>query len=110
MRLQRQKSISFSTETAVYESQSPPQILLIMTGGILKMSVIFMCDSSLPTYESLKSAWVQDVPMRKSTVRHDQSATDFPGTLQRVLHSLNVSPALTKLLDGKVCISKTTVI
>ncbi|EJD04669.1 phospholipase D/nuclease [Fomitiporia mediterranea MF3/22] len=46
------------------------------------------------------TAWVQDVPMRKTTIRHDPKAADFPGTLQRVLHKLNVPAALTKLLDG----------
>ncbi|KAL5478752.1 hypothetical protein ACEPAI_2029 [Sanghuangporus weigelae] len=47
------------------------------------------------------TAWVQDVPLRRTTIRHDPKATDFPGTLQRVLHTLNVPAALTKLLDDE---------
>ncbi|PAV15621.1 phospholipase D nuclease [Pyrrhoderma noxium] len=46
------------------------------------------------------SVWVQDIPMRKSVIRHDPKAKDFAGTLQRVLHKLNVPVALSKLLDG----------
>lgn len=38
--------------------------------------------------------------MRKSVIRHDPKAKDFAGTLQRVLHKLNVPVALGKLLDG----------
>ncbi|KAL5520516.1 hypothetical protein ACEPAG_9740 [Sanghuangporus baumii] len=47
------------------------------------------------------TAWVTDVPLRRTTIRHDPKATDFPGTLQRVLHTLNVPAALTKLLDDE---------
>ncbi|KAL5525069.1 hypothetical protein ACEPAF_8938 [Sanghuangporus sanghuang] len=47
------------------------------------------------------TAWVQDVPIRQTTIRHDPKAIDFPGTLQRVLHTLNVPAALTKLLDDE---------
>ncbi|KAL5498179.1 hypothetical protein ACEPAH_2309 [Sanghuangporus vaninii] len=47
------------------------------------------------------TAWVQDVPIRQTTIRHDPKAIDFPGTLQRVLYTLNVPAALTKLLDDE---------
>ncbi|OCB86080.1 phospholipase D/nuclease [Sanghuangporus baumii] len=47
------------------------------------------------------TAWVQDVAIRQTTIRHDPKAIDFPGTLQRVLHTLNVPAALTKLLDDE---------
>ena len=50
----------------------------------------------------MKTAWVQDVPIRQTTIRHDPKAADFPGTLQRVLHTLNVPAALTKFLDDEV--------
>ncbi|THH07200.1 hypothetical protein EW145_g3542, partial [Phellinidium pouzarii] len=48
------------------------------------------------------SVWLQDIPMRPTPVRHDDDgkASDFPGTLERVLHSLNVPAALTKFIDG----------
>ncbi|KAI5120005.1 hypothetical protein M0805_008466 [Coniferiporia weirii] len=46
------------------------------------------------------TVWLQDVKLRETPIRHDPKATDFPGTLQRVLHALNVPAALTKLTDG----------
>lgn len=52
-----------------------------------------------------KSVWVQDVPMRQTTIRHDAKAVDFPGTLQRVLDYLNVPNALHEFLDGDVSFS-----
>ncbi|KLO16637.1 phospholipase D/nuclease [Schizopora paradoxa] len=46
------------------------------------------------------SAWVQDIPLRQTAIRHDAKATDFPATLQRVLHQLNVPAALNEHING----------
>ncbi|KAF8637115.1 hypothetical protein AX17_003019 [Amanita inopinata Kibby_2008] len=45
------------------------------------------------------SVWLQDVPQRSSPIPHDPRAPDdFPTVLQRVLHSVNVRPALATML------------
>ncbi|TDL27098.1 phospholipase D/nuclease [Rickenella mellea] len=46
------------------------------------------------------TVWTQDVPLRTSPHAHDPKATDFPATLQKVLHALNVPAALTSHLNG----------
>jgi len=46
------------------------------------------------------SVWVQDVPLRQTPIRHDTKASDFPATLQRVLHQLNVPAALGAHING----------
>ena len=52
-----------------------------------------------------QSVWVQDIPIREDPIRHDAKATDFPGTLQRVLQALNVPAALKMHIDGKVSVT-----
>ncbi|PCH43297.1 phospholipase D/nuclease [Wolfiporia cocos MD-104 SS10] len=46
------------------------------------------------------SAWVQDVPKRRSPIRHDPKADDFAAALVRVLRSINVGPALDNQLKN----------
>ncbi|EPS99962.1 hypothetical protein FOMPIDRAFT_1060549 [Fomitopsis schrenkii] len=46
------------------------------------------------------TAWVQDVPRRPSPIAHDPKADDFPAAFVRVLHGLNVAPALTSHINN----------
>lgn len=52
-----------------------------------------------------KSVWIQDIPMLQTAIRHDANAVDFPGSLQRVLHYLNVPKALDKFVNEDVSFS-----
>ncbi|KAF6750434.1 tyrosyl-DNA phosphodiesterase-domain-containing protein [Ephemerocybe angulata] len=45
------------------------------------------------------SVWLQDVPLRRAAIPHDPKADDFPAALQRMLHSINVSPALKTMIN-----------
>ncbi|TEB20188.1 phospholipase D/nuclease [Coprinellus micaceus] len=45
------------------------------------------------------SVWLQDVPARQTPIRHDPKADDFPATLQHMLHSINVAPALKAMIN-----------
>ncbi|KAJ3548645.1 hypothetical protein NMY22_g1191 [Coprinellus aureogranulatus] len=45
------------------------------------------------------SVWLQDVPKRQTPIRHDPKADDFPATLQYMLHSINVAPALKAMIS-----------
>lgn len=46
------------------------------------------------------SVWLQDFPLRSKPIPHDPKVTDdFPSVMQRVLHSVNVLPALRTLLQ-----------
>ncbi|GJE97021.1 tyrosyl-DNA phosphodiesterase [Phanerochaete sordida] len=43
------------------------------------------------------SVWLQDVPLRATPITHDSKAHDFPAAFMRVLHGVNVAPALISL-------------
>ncbi|KAF9449699.1 phospholipase D/nuclease [Macrolepiota fuliginosa MF-IS2] len=46
------------------------------------------------------SVWVQDLPLRSRPIPHDPKVNDdFPSIMQRVLHAVNVLPALKTLLQ-----------
>ncbi|KAL5520519.1 hypothetical protein ACEPAG_9743 [Sanghuangporus baumii] len=87
--------------------QLPPNLLMTMEEAVcIRRTAQFglyhavlkanFVDYDWRDIERFITAWVTDVPLRQTTIRHDPKATDFPGTLQRVLHTLNVPPALTK--------------
>ncbi|KAG9308121.1 phospholipase D nuclease [Chiua virens] len=43
--------------------------------------------------------WVQDIPLRSNPVVHElKVADDFPFIMQRILHAINVRPALSNML------------
>ncbi|OJT09751.1 Tyrosyl-DNA phosphodiesterase 1 [Trametes pubescens] len=44
------------------------------------------------------SVWVQDIPKRPSPVNHPANTEDFASAMVRVLHALNVAPALINML------------
>ncbi|KAI0049016.1 phospholipase D/nuclease [Auriscalpium vulgare] len=46
------------------------------------------------------SVWVQDVSRRATPIAHDPKANDFPAAFERVLHALNVDPALTSFVHN----------
>src|SRR6266702_2647029 len=48
------------------------------------------------------TVWVQDVPRRPSPIPHEPKADDFPSVLERVLHAINVAPAITNLVSTDV--------
>ena len=49
-----------------------------------------------------KTVWVQDVPKRPSPVAADPKVEDFASAMVRVLHGVNVAPALVNLLKNEV--------
>ncbi|KAH8115094.1 phospholipase D/nuclease [Phellopilus nigrolimitatus] len=75
-------------------------IKVIYKDGRLRVAVPTANFADFDWRDIENTVWLQDIPMRRTAVRHDPKATDFPATLQRVLTSLNVPAALTKLLDG----------
>ncbi|CAL1698599.1 unnamed protein product [Somion occarium] len=46
------------------------------------------------------SVWVQDVPLRPRPIPHESKANDFPAAWTRILHSLNVAPALITMVKN----------
>jgi tyrosyl-DNA phosphodiesterase-1 len=47
--------------------------------------------------------WLQDIPKRDTPIARDSKVVDdFPTMFQRVLHALNVRPALQNLLRNEV--------
>lgn len=56
------------------------------------------CDS----WNVFQTTWVQDLPKRPSPVAHDPKADDFPASFVRVLHALNVAPALSSHINHDV--------
>jgi tyrosyl-DNA phosphodiesterase 1 len=52
----------------------------------------------------MQTAWLQDVPLRPSPAqqRDPKGLEDFPAMMQRVLHAVNVRPALVSLLKADV--------
>ncbi|KZT08989.1 phospholipase D/nuclease [Laetiporus sulphureus 93-53] len=47
------------------------------------------------------SVWLQDFPPRPSPISRDSEAEDFPTALTRVLHAVNVAPALNSHLQNE---------
>ncbi|KAF8961659.1 tyrosyl-DNA phosphodiesterase-domain-containing protein [Flammula alnicola] len=46
------------------------------------------------------SVWLQDIPLRSKPTPHDPKASDdFPAALQRMLHGVNVRPALAAMIS-----------
>ncbi|KAF8154246.1 tyrosyl-DNA phosphodiesterase-domain-containing protein [Crassisporium funariophilum] len=46
------------------------------------------------------SVWLQDIPLRSKPIPHDPKASgDFPSSLQRMLHAVNVKPALVTMIS-----------
>jgi tyrosyl-DNA phosphodiesterase-1 len=67
------------------------------------MSVFAVYLGSTGTYLPVdQSVWLQDVPARQTPIRHDPKADDFPATLQHMLHSINVAPALKAMINDNV--------
>jgi len=51
-----------------------------------------------------QSVWLQDIPLRSKPIPHDPKASDdFAATLQRMLHAVNVKPALSAMISDNVC-------
>ncbi|KAF8991300.1 phospholipase D nuclease [Cyathus striatus] len=42
--------------------------------------------------------WLQDISLRSTPIPHDAKANDFPATLQHMLNSINVRPALSTMI------------
>ncbi len=49
-----------------------------------------------------KTVWVQDVPKRPSPAAADPKVEDFASAMVRVLHGVNVAPALVNFLKNEV--------
>jgi hypothetical protein len=48
------------------------------------------------------TVWVQDIPRRPSPIPHQPKSDDFPSTLESVLYSINVAPAIASLISTGV--------
>ena len=74
-----------------------------MIGVTWRMSVAAAYSGWTGTYFAIdQSVWLQDVPTRQTPIRHDPKADDFPATLQHMLHSINVAPALKAMINDNV--------
>lgn len=54
---------------------------------------------SAPCYKILQAVWLQDIPPRSTPIPHERKVVDdFPSIIQKVLHAVNVHPALANML------------
>ncbi|KAF8626669.1 hypothetical protein AX15_004760 [Amanita polypyramis BW_CC] len=78
-------------------------MLLFYKGGRLRVVVATANLIAYDWRDMENTVWLQDVPLRSSPIPDDPRLTeDFPAVLQRVLHSVNVRPALETMLKDSV--------
>lgn len=54
--------------------------------------------------EILQAVWLQDIPPRPKPIPHERNVMDdFPSIMQKILHAVNVRPALKNMLAHDVC-------
>lgn len=54
--------------------------------------------------EIIQAVWLQDVPLRDKPMPHERKVVDdFPSIMQKILHAVNVHPALANMLANDVC-------
>ena len=107
--LSTDKYPSSSINVDVFGLSCPRQILSISTIEILRMYVdappFCSTGSTFQRALGLQTTWLQDVPLRPTPIPCDSKIVDdFPTMFQRVLHAVNVRPALSNLLKTDVCV------